>query len=158
MSTVVRIRNPSARSGRFFHVWRGLWSRCRHTLRCAFVCVQVWSSAVWSSREIKMVLGWLWVETILSLYSWSKKVSEPHAHVWPFAHADLTPPLWCVSQMERRCELESRREIASLRWASFVFKDFRLLLLRCFLQLLPVVFRLTGLWWRAQTTWRLSSW
>lgn len=82
-----------------------------------------------------MALGWLWVETIPSLCSWSKKVSETHTRVWPFPGVPVSPPLCSVSQMERRCGLESRREIGSLRWDLFVFPQFRLLFVLNFLQL-----------------------
>lgn len=82
-----------------------------------------------------MALGWLWVETIPSLCSWSKKVSETHTHVWPFPRVPVSPALCSVSQMERQCGPESRREIGSLRWDLFVFAEFRLLFVLNFLQL-----------------------
>lgn len=82
-----------------------------------------------------MALGWLWVETIPSLCSWSKKVSETYTRVWPFPRVPVSPPLCSVSQMERRCGLESRREIGSLRWDLFVFAELCLLFVLNFLQL-----------------------
>lgn len=154
----VRMKKTSAGSWRFFRVCTGLVSRRRHTLRCVCVCPGLVQRCVIIQRD-KNGFG-LTVSGDNPVFVQLVKESKWNSGTrltFPSRWRHSTPVVCVVDGAAMRAGVQTGDRIIKVRFLCFQRLPCALLLL-CFLQLLPVVFRLTGLWWRAQTTWRLSSW